>query len=227
MNRRKEKAKIPFDLKMARSCVCPIRIRTLSLNMKRIENPCQTIFQKQKNSVIVSCLRFIHGALKYTYPIDSSVLEDPKAFLKIRRKIQAPAKPPNCIIKVKTGVEKIKINFAAKTKDSCSSHSWKITTFDSRSSCQALEETLFELIFKTGGDQTEDLSPKIALGYYELVFDAVYTPKITRLLREAGEMGAKIVTGVEMFISQAYEQYERFTGLPAPKQLFKEIMKDY
>ncbi|PIN14374.1 Pentafunctional AROM protein [Handroanthus impetiginosus] len=68
---------------------------------------------------------------------------------------------------------------------------------------------------------------KEALRYYELVFDAVYTPKITRLLREAEEAGAKIVTGVEMFIGQAYEQYERFTGLPAPKQLFKEIMKDY
>lgn len=50
--------------------------------------------------------------------------------------------------------------------------------------------------------------------YYSLVFDAVYTPKITRLLREAQESGAKIVTGVEMFIGQAYEQYERFTGLP-------------
>ncbi|KAK4433957.1 Bifunctional 3-dehydroquinate dehydratase/shikimate dehydrogenase, chloroplastic [Sesamum alatum] len=73
----------------------------------------------------------------------------------------------------------------------------------------------------------ETCVPKEALRHYELVFDAVYTPKITRLLREAEEMGAKIVTGVEMFIGQAYEQYERFTGLPAPKQLFKDIMKDY
>ncbi|KAL7090368.1 hypothetical protein ACP275_12G036200 [Erythranthe tilingii] len=69
--------------------------------------------------------------------------------------------------------------------------------------------------------------PKEALKHYELVFDAVYTPKITRLLGEAQEVGAKIVTGVEMFIGQAYEQYERFTGLPAPKQLFKEIMGDH
>ncbi|KAL0289898.1 UNVERIFIED_CONTAM: Bifunctional 3-dehydroquinate dehydratase/shikimate dehydrogenase, chloroplastic [Sesamum calycinum] len=68
--------------------------------------------------------------------------------------------------------------------------------------------------------------PKEALRHFELVFDAVYTPKITRLLREAEEMGAKIVTGVEMFLGQAYEQYERFTGLPAPKQLFKDIVED-
>ncbi|KAL3505797.1 hypothetical protein ACH5RR_031179 [Cinchona calisaya] len=65
---------------------------------------------------------------------------------------------------------------------------------------------------------------KEALKYYSLVFDAVYTPKITRLLGEAQESGAKIVTGVEMFIGQAYEQYERFTGLPAPKELFRKIM---
>ena len=58
-----------------------------------------------------------------------------------------------------------------------------------------------------------------ALRNYELVFDAIYTPKITRLLREAQEAGSKIVTGVEMFIGQAYEQYERFTGLPGNEQL--------
>ncbi|KAL8239046.1 hypothetical protein R6Q59_015613 [Mikania micrantha] len=68
---------------------------------------------------------------------------------------------------------------------------------------------------------------KEALKSYALVFDAVYTPKITRLLREAGECGALIVTGLEMFIGQAYQQYERFTGLPAPKELFREIMADY
>ncbi|KAK9146826.1 hypothetical protein Sjap_006729 [Stephania japonica] len=69
--------------------------------------------------------------------------------------------------------------------------------------------------------------PKHALGAYSLVFDAVYTPKITRLLREAQEVGAATVGGLEMFIGQAYEQYERFTGLPAPKELFREIMSDY
>ncbi|KAJ7955028.1 Bifunctional 3-dehydroquinate dehydratase/shikimate dehydrogenase, chloroplastic [Quillaja saponaria] len=68
---------------------------------------------------------------------------------------------------------------------------------------------------------------KHALGSYSLVFDAVYTPKITRLLREAEESGATIVTGLEMFIGQAFEQYERFTGLPAPKELFRNIMANY
>jgi 3-dehydroquinate dehydratase/shikimate dehydrogenase len=69
--------------------------------------------------------------------------------------------------------------------------------------------------------------PKEALKSYALVFDAIYTPKITRLLREAEECGAITVSGTEMFIGQAYEQYERFTGLPAPKELFKKTMSKY
>ncbi|KAB2597271.1 bifunctional 3-dehydroquinate dehydratase/shikimate dehydrogenase [Pyrus ussuriensis x Pyrus communis] len=65
---------------------------------------------------------------------------------------------------------------------------------------------------------------KHALGSYSLVFDAVYTPKMTRLLKEAKEAGATVVSGLEMFIGQAYEQFERFSGLPAPKELFRKVM---
>lgn len=62
-----------------------------------------------------------------------------------------------------------------------------------------------------------------ALKFYSLVFDAVYTPKMTRLLKEAEESGATIVTGLEMFIGQAYKQYENFTGLPGKLNLKKLI----
>ena len=46
---------------------------------------------------------------------------------------------------------------------------------------------------------------------YELVFDAVYTPRNTRLLQEAAEVGAIVVSGVEMFIRQALGQFKLFT----------------
>uniref|UniRef100_A0A0D3B9Z2 shikimate dehydrogenase (NADP(+)) n=2 Tax=Brassica oleracea var. oleracea TaxID=109376 RepID=A0A0D3B9Z2_BRAOL len=68
---------------------------------------------------------------------------------------------------------------------------------------------------------------KDALKHYSLVFDAVYTPRITRLLREAEECGAITVSGSEMFVRQAYEQFEIFTGLPAPKELYWQIMSKY
>ncbi|RLM91319.1 hypothetical protein C2845_PM08G14250 [Panicum miliaceum] len=54
--------------------------------------------------------------------------------------------------------------------------------------------------------------PKKALSFYDVVFDAVYAPKVTRLLREAEECGVKVVSGVEMFIRQAMGQFEHFTG---------------
>ncbi|XP_040385190.1 bifunctional 3-dehydroquinate dehydratase/shikimate dehydrogenase, chloroplastic-like isoform X2 [Oryza brachyantha] len=55
---------------------------------------------------------------------------------------------------------------------------------------------------------------KEALKSYAVVFDAVYTPKETRLLREAAECGATVVSGLEMFIRQAMGQFEHFTGMP-------------
>nr|GMD19997.1 bifunctional 3-dehydroquinate dehydratase/shikimate dehydrogenase, chloroplastic-like [Ipomoea batatas] len=52
---------------------------------------------------------------------------------------------------------------------------------------------------------------KEALKSYDLVFDAVYTPRNTRLLQEAAEVGAAVVSGVEMFIRQALGQFKLFT----------------
>lgn len=66
--------------------------------------------------------------------------------------------------------------------------------------------------------------PKNALSRYSLVFDAIYAPKWTKLLLQAKESGATIVFGTEMFINQAFVQYEKFTGLPAPKELIREVL---
>eukprot|EP00271_Cylindrocystis_brebissonii_P013036 TRINITY_DN32590_c0_g1_i1.p1 TRINITY_DN32590_c0_g1~~TRINITY_DN32590_c0_g1_i1.p1 ORF type:complete len:673 (+),score=114.40 TRINITY_DN32590_c0_g1_i1:104-2122(+) len=64
----------------------------------------------------------------------------------------------------------------------------------------------------------------LAGGVYSVVFDAVYAPLETRLLREAAAAGAKPVSGLEMFIRQAAKQYQLFTGLPDPRGLAEEIM---
>ena len=54
---------------------------------------------------------------------------------------------------------------------------------------------------------------------YGVVFDAVYTPMVTRLLREAQAVGATPVSGVEMFVRQAAKQFELFTKLPGEMML--------
>lgn len=45
-----------------------------------------------------------------------------------------------------------------------------------------------------------------------VVFDAVYNPPITRLLRDADRAGARIIQGTEMYLNQAAVQSELFTG---------------
>lgn len=53
-----------------------------------------------------------------------------------------------------------------------------------------------------------------ALKAYELVFDAVYTPRKTQLLQDAAKVGAIVVSGAEMFVRQALGQFRLFTGGP-------------
>jgi 3-dehydroquinate dehydratase/shikimate dehydrogenase len=48
------------------------------------------------------------------------------------------------------------------------------------------------------------------------VFDMVYDPPETRLLKLARERGAQIIPGIEMFVHQAARQFEIWTGKPAP-----------
>lgn len=68
--------------------------------------------------------------------------------------------------------------------------------------------------------------PKEALRAYKLVFDAVYTPRITRLLCEAEEVGAIVVSGVEMFIRQALGQFRLFTNGPAPEDVMRKLVQE-
>jgi 3-dehydroquinate dehydratase/shikimate dehydrogenase len=51
----------------------------------------------------------------------------------------------------------------------------------------------------------------------EIVFDMVYNPLETRLIRHAREQGRKVVPGIRMFIEQAVKQFELFTGESAPR----------
>ncbi len=48
------------------------------------------------------------------------------------------------------------------------------------------------------------------------VFDMVYDPPETRLLKLAKERGAQVIPGIEMFVHQAARQFEIWTGKPAP-----------
>jgi 3-dehydroquinate dehydratase/shikimate dehydrogenase len=50
------------------------------------------------------------------------------------------------------------------------------------------------------------------------VFDLVYNPVETPLLRLARQKGIAVITGVEMFVQQGARQFEIWTGKPAPEE---------
>jgi shikimate dehydrogenase len=61
----------------------------------------------------------------------------------------------------------------------------------------------------------------------QVVFDIVYTPLETKLVREAKGSGLKIISGVDMFINQAVLQFERFTGVDAPVEVMRRVVMEH
>jgi shikimate dehydrogenase len=62
----------------------------------------------------------------------------------------------------------------------------------------------------------ESIVPADLLRADQVVFDMVYRPHETRLLRDAARAGCTIIHGIEMLIHQAALQFERWTSVPAP-----------
>jgi 3-dehydroquinate dehydratase/shikimate dehydrogenase len=58
------------------------------------------------------------------------------------------------------------------------------------------------------------------------VFDAVYNPETTYLLRMARNKGCKIVSGVEMFVGQACLQFKLYTGKRASASYMRSIVRE-
>jgi len=74
--------------------------------------------------------------------------------------------------------------------------------------------------------KTDDtLVPKELLRPEHVVFDIVYTPRETRLLKEARSVGCKTIPGLEMFVNQAVVQFELWTGKSAPVDVMRKVVE--
>jgi 3-dehydroquinate dehydratase/shikimate dehydrogenase len=58
-----------------------------------------------------------------------------------------------------------------------------------------------------------------------VVFDVVYNPESTLLVKEARGRNCTVVTGVEMFVRQACMQFKLFTGQEGPAELMRDVFR--
>ncbi|MDX1763288.1 MAG: shikimate dehydrogenase [bacterium] len=59
-----------------------------------------------------------------------------------------------------------------------------------------------------------------------LVFDVIYNPEETRLLREAKAQGFKTLNGIGMLVHQGARAFEIFTGVAAPVTVMAEVLRE-
>lgn len=57
-----------------------------------------------------------------------------------------------------------------------------------------------------------------------VVFESIYNPLQTLLLRHAAQAGCLCISGVEMFVRQAAAQFELWTGRAAPRELVRQVV---
>ena len=86
---------------------------------------------------------------------------------------------------------------------------------------EQLAKTSFDVIINAtpagmAGSKTQSLLDSKELNT-RLVFDLVYNPLETPLIKMARDKGIPVITGVEMFVHQGARQFEIWTGKPAPE----------
>ncbi len=76
-----------------------------------------------------------------------------------------------------------------------------------------------------GMDGEKSPVSKDAFSPKQIVFDIVYSPRMTTFLKMAKESGCSIITGDRMLIHCVRQQFELFTGQKAPIDVLEKIIK--
>lgn len=111
-----------------------------------------------------------------------------------------------------------RIEQAQQLADSFKNYDLRITTFD-------LQPLTFELIVNTtplGMTPNIDQSPlpeNLSLPANAFVYDLVYNPRETKLVRDARAQGLNASTGLGMLIEQAALAFEKWTGHIPPRDI--------
>lgn len=69
--------------------------------------------------------------------------------------------------------------------------------------------------------------PKDFITKNHIVFDVIYQPMETQLLKDAKDKGAKIIYGFEMLLQQAIAQFKLYTNKGAPEEVMRQALLMY
>ena len=93
----------------------------------------------------------------------------------------------------------------------------------------ALGKARFDVIINTTPCGMAGMKPALPIKESELnaslVFDMVYTPLETPLLKLAKARGLAVIGGLEMFVQQGARQFEIWTGKPAPESEMLRVVE--
>ena len=74
--------------------------------------------------------------------------------------------------------------------------------------------------------EVEDFCPKNFVNNFEFVMDIIYNPIQTPLLKIASQLGKKTITGDNMLLYQAAEQFKIWTKKKAPIEVMRKALND-
>jgi len=73
-------------------------------------------------------------------------------------------------------------------------------------------------------EKAEEFCPAEYIKLFSAVMDIIYKPSLTPLLETAKNLDKRIITGDEMFLYQAAEQFKLFTEKEAPIEIMKKAL---
>jgi shikimate 5-dehydrogenase len=65
-----------------------------------------------------------------------------------------------------------------------------------------------------------------ALHTEQIVFETIYAPRSTPLVRAAEACGARVIYGLEMFLDQGIAQFELHTDVKPPRAAMEKALHD-
>lgn len=72
-----------------------------------------------------------------------------------------------------------------------------------------------------------EIIPKDELNSSMIIMEMIYTPLMTRILKDAKVQGAKIITGERMLLHQGYAAFEMWTGKEPPRETMEHTVWEH